>query len=148
VQSTPDLSSAIGALMAQQQPAGTAAGAAMPLGGVTEGGNVPARTDTDFWYEVFNMVVYGGLGIVIGFGLPAALRRYWRAVEEQLPEQISLLRANVLRYFQDAQQFNDWLNTTSDELDKHRPLDVLSEAGGVSRLTALVGRMRRKNPGS
>src|SRR5580700_4301270 len=36
VQSTPDLSSAIGALMAQQQPAGAAAGAAMPLGGVTE----------------------------------------------------------------------------------------------------------------
>jgi uncharacterized protein (DUF2384 family) len=52
----------------------------------------------------------------------------------------------VMRYFQDAQQFNDWLNTTSDELDKHRPLDVLAEAGGVSRLTALVGRMRRKNP--
>jgi hypothetical protein len=146
VQSTPDLSSAIGALMAQQQPAGAAAGAAMPLGGVTEGGMVPPRTDADSWYEVFNMVVYGGLGIVIGFGLPAALRRYWRAVEEQLPEQISLLRANVMRYFQDAQQFNDWLNTTSDELDKHRPLDVLAEAGGVSRLTALVGRMRRKNP--
>jgi hypothetical protein len=146
VQSTPDLSSAIGALMAQQQPAGAAAGAVMPLGGVTEGGMVPPRTDADSWYEVFNMVVYGGLGIVIGFGLPAALRRYWRAVEEQLPEQISLLRANVMRYFQDAQQFNDWLNTTSDELDKHRPLDVLAEAGGVSRLTALVGRMRRKNP--
>ena len=94
------------------------------------------------------MVVYGGLGIVIGFGLPAALRRYWRAVEEQLPEQISLLRSNVLRYFQDTQQFNDWLNTTSDELDKHSTLDVLAEAGGVTRLTALVGRMRRKNPGS
>ena len=85
---------------------------------------------------------------MIGFGLPAALRRYWRAVEEQLPEQISLLRANVLRYFRDAQQFNDWLNTTSDELDKHSPLDVLAETGGVTRLTALVGRMRRKIPGS
>ena len=110
--------------------------------------SLPAPGNAELWYKIFNTVVYGGLGVVIGFGLPAALRRYWRAVEEQLPEQISLLRANVLRYFRDAQQFNDWLNTTSDELDKHSPLDVLAETGGVTRLTALVGRMRRKNPGS
>ena len=62
-----------------------------------------------------------------------------------LPE---MTEPNVLRHFQDAQQFNDWLNTSSDELDKHSPLDVLAEAGGVSRLTALVGKMRRKTPGA
>jgi hypothetical protein len=149
VQAAPDMGSVIGTLMAQHPPAGAAGAAATNIAAATEGPiSLPARNDAEIWYEIFNMFVYGGLGAVIGFGLPAALRRYWRSLEEQLPDQISLLRANVLRYFQDAQQFNDWLNTTSDELDKHSPLDVLAEAGGVTRLTALVGRMRRKNPGS
>jgi Protein of unknown function (DUF2384) len=149
VQAAPDMGSVIGTLTAQHPPAGAAGAAATNIAAATEGTiSLPARNNAEIWYEIFNMVVYGGLGVVIGFGLPAALRRYWRSLEEQLPEQIGLLRANVLRYFQDAQQFNDWLNTTSDELDKHSPLDVLAEAGGVTRLTALVGRMRRKNRGS
>jgi hypothetical protein len=145
----PDMGSVIGTLTSQHAPAGAAGAAATNVATATEGQmSLPAPSNAELWYNIFNTVVYGGLGVVIGFGLPAALRRYWRAVEEQLPEQISLLRSNVLRYFRDAQQFNDWLNTTSDELDKHSPLDVLAETGGVTRLTALVGRMRRKIPGS
>ena len=98
----------------------------------------------DWPFMGFNLVVYGGLGCVIGYLLPAALWRYWRAVEEQMPEQISLLRANVLQYFHDVQQFNEWLNTVSPGLEQRRPLDVLAEDGGLQRLMTYVGARRTK----
>jgi hypothetical protein len=101
---------------------------------------------SSFAIDAFNLVVYGGLGSVVGFLLPAALRRYWRALETQLPDQINLLRANVLQYFHDVQQFNEWLNMSNAGLNKHRPIDVLAEDDGLSRLTSFVSRTRQKAP--
>src|SRR5690606_8875431 len=94
--------------------------------------------DVPMQIQAFNLVVYGGLGAVLGFVLPTALHRYWRALEEQLPEQIGLLRANVMPYFHNVQQFSEWLNTANARLDNRRPLDVLTEDGGLQRLTQFV----------
>jgi hypothetical protein len=95
-------------------------------------------------FQIFNLVVYGALGGVIGFSLPAGLRRFWHSLEKQLPDQISLLRANVLEYFHNLQQFNEWLNTPSGGLEDRRPLDVLAENGGLQRLTTFVGATRAR----
>lgn len=37
----------------------------------------------NFWFDAYNLVVYGGLGGIIGFMLPAALRRYWQSIEQR-----------------------------------------------------------------
>jgi hypothetical protein len=95
-------------------------------------------------FELFSLVIYGGLGFVFGFELPLAARRYWRALEERLPDQINVLRANVLQYFRDIQQFTEWLNTRSGGLEGKRPLDVLAEDGGLKQLITFVGMTRTK----
>ena len=61
-----------------------------------------------------------------------------------MPDQINILRANMIQYFHDIQQFNEWLNTNSDRLGKRRPLDVLTEDGGLNRLTAVVSATRQR----
>jgi len=93
-------------------------------------------------YRVFVVVLYGGLGFVLGYQLPAAIRQHWRAQETRLPEKIGVLRTAVLHYFRDIQQFMEWLNARNERLGGKRPLDVLSEESGLQTLTALVAETR------
>lgn len=95
-------------------------------------------------FYIYMIGIYGGLGFVIGFLLPHAIRRYWHAQEVRLPEKIGVLRNSVLAYFRDIQQFMEWLNTRNDRLSGRRPLDVLSEERGLQELTALVTTTRAK----
>jgi hypothetical protein len=99
---------------------------------------------SSFEYYLYHVVLYGGLGFVIGFLLPSAIKRYWRAQEVRLPEKTIVLRNAVLSYFRDIHQFMEWLNTRNDRLSGRRPLDVLSEERGLQELTALVTATRSK----
>lgn len=91
----------------------------------------------------FYGVVYGGLGFVFGYMLPAAVHRYWQAQANRMPDRIAVLRTSVLRYFYDIQQFTEWLYANNPALDGRRPLDVLVEETGVQRLIAFVGETRK-----
>jgi hypothetical protein len=95
-------------------------------------------------FLVFNFVIYGGLGFILGLVLPAEIRRHWRALEQRLPDKVSVLRTNVLQYFHDIQQFTEWLYARSEPLEGRRPLDVLGEDNGLQRLTTLVAQSRAK----
>ena len=97
-------------------------------------------------YQVFNFILYGGLGFILGFILPRGIRRYWAALENRLPDKISVLRTAVLQYFHDIRQFGEWLNTRNDRLDGKRPLDVLAEEAGVQRLVSFVAQTRTTVP--
>jgi hypothetical protein len=95
-------------------------------------------------FEAFNVLIYGGLGFVIGFQLPAAVRRQWAAIENRLPDKIVVLRTSVRDYFRDIQQFTEWLNTYNDRLGGKRPLDMLAQDTGVQQLVTFVGTTRPK----
>jgi hypothetical protein len=120
-------------------------GGAMAAAAVVVAQLAPPDADTRdvlLAYHVFLAVLYGGLGFVLGFLLPAAIRRHWRVQEAHLPEKIRVLRTAVLQYFRDIQQFMEWLNTRNDRLDGKRPLDVLTEESGLQKLTSLVTETR------
>jgi len=95
-------------------------------------------------YQAFNAGIYGALGFVIGFQLPAGVRRYWAALENRLPDRIVVLRTSVREYFRDIQQFTEWLNTHNDRLDGKRPVDLLAQDTGVQQLVAFVAASRPK----
>jgi hypothetical protein len=95
-------------------------------------------------YRVYYFVLYGGLGFVLGFLLPAAIRRFWSARETRLPDKISVLRTAVLQYFHDIQQFSEWLHARNARLDGKRPLDILTEESGLQRLTSFVTETRSR----
>jgi hypothetical protein len=95
-------------------------------------------------YRGFVIVLYGGLGFVLGFMLPANIRRHLDAQESRLPDRISMLRTAVRQYFHDIQQFSEWLNARNDKLENKRPLDVLTEDNGLQQLTLFVGNTRQK----
>jgi hypothetical protein len=96
--------------------------------------------------RTYYVIIYGGLGLVLGCMLPTAIRRYWSARDTRLPDRISMLRTAVRQYFYDIQQFSEWLNATSDRLEGKRPLDILAEENGLQRLTAFVASTRMKVP--
>jgi hypothetical protein len=120
--------------------------------GSTQGGmmavasivSVNLATSAPFGYYVFTVVLYGGLGLILGYMLPVAIRRHWAALEKRLPDKIAVLRTSVLQYFHDIQQFTEWLNRKNEMLKGKRPLDVLSEETGLQKLTALVSETRTK----
>jgi hypothetical protein len=123
------------------------------VSGVLQGGSMAAAAlvavqltvgDAFLSYHVFVVVLYGGLGFVLGFLLPAAIRRHWRVQEAHLPEKVSVLRTTVLQYFRDIQEFMEWLNARNARLDGKRPLDVLTEDSGLQKLTSLVTETRAK----
>ena len=95
-------------------------------------------------YQIFVVVLYGGLGFVLGFLLPAAIRRHWRAQADRLPEKIGQLRASVLQYFRDFQDFMEWMGARNARLGGKRPMDVLAEEAGLQQLTSLVTNTRPK----
>jgi hypothetical protein len=99
-------------------------------------------------YREFVVVLYGGLGFVLGAMLPKGIRRHWDAQESYLPDKITVLRTAVRQYFYDIQQFSEWLNARSDKLDGKRPLDVLVEDNGLQQLTQFVGNTRQKVAGA
>jgi len=101
-------------------------------------------SDATAQYREFVVVLYGGLGFVLGAMLPKNIRRHWDSQESCLPDRISVLRTAVRQYFHDIQQFSEWLNTRSDKLDGKRPLDVLAEDNGLQQLTAFVGTTRQR----
>lgn len=101
-------------------------------------------TRAPFGVYVFTLVLYGGLGLILGYMLPFAIRRHWAALETRLPDKIAVLRTSVLQYFHDIQQFTEWLNRKNEMLKGRRPLDVLSEEAGLQKLTALVAETRTK----
>jgi hypothetical protein len=94
--------------------------------------------------QVFVFVLYGGLGFVLGFILPSEIKRYRAAQEKRLPDKISVLRAAVVQYFYDIQQFSEWLNSYEVNLQGKRPLDVLAEDSGLQQLTSFVVNTRTK----
>jgi hypothetical protein len=95
-------------------------------------------------YRLFVIVLYGGLGLVLGLLLPAEIKRYWNARASRLPDKISVLRTAVLQYFYDIQQFSEWLNARNEQLEGKRPAEVLTEDSGLQRLTAFVAETRTK----
>jgi hypothetical protein len=104
--------------------------------------------DDSIQYREFVLVLYGGLGLVLGAMLPVNVRRHLDAQESLLPDRISVLRTAVRQYFHDMQQFSEWLNTRSDKLDGKRPLDVLAEDNGLQQLTSFVNNTRQKIAGA
>jgi hypothetical protein len=94
--------------------------------------------------HVFNIVLYGGLGLVLGYMLPAAIQRHLLALEKRLPDKIAVLRMSVFQYFHNIQQFTEWLNMRNERLKGRRPLDVLSEETGLQQLTSLVAETRTR----
>jgi hypothetical protein len=122
------------------------------IGGSAQGGmmavvalvSVSLAASAPLGFYVFTVVLYGGLGLILGYMLPIAIRRHWAALEKRLPDKIAVLRTSVLQYFRDIQQFTEWLNRKNDVLEGKRPLDVLSEETGVQKLTALVAQTRPK----
>jgi hypothetical protein len=123
------------------------------ISGLLQGGAMAAAAlvvvqltvgDASVAYYIFVAVLYGGLGFVLGFLLPAAIKRHWHAQEARLPEKIGVLRTAVLQYFRDIQEFMEWLNTRNNRLDGKRPLDVLTEDTGLQKLTSLVTETRAK----
>jgi uncharacterized protein (DUF2384 family) len=82
--------------------------------------------------------------LILGYMLPAAIRRHWAALEKRLPDKIAVLRTSVLQYFHNIQQFTEWLNVRNEGLNGRRPLDILSEATGLQQLTSLVAETRTK----
>jgi hypothetical protein len=117
---------------------GIMAGVALLSLKLTSGSQAP------FAYCVFTVVLYGGLGLILGYMLPAALRRHWAALERRLPDKIAILRTSVLQYFYNIQQFTEWLNVSNEGLNRRRPLDILSEETGLQQLTSLVTETRTK----
>jgi hypothetical protein len=101
-------------------------------------------SDAPLEYRAFVVLLYGGLGLVLGAMLPANIRRHLDAPESCLPDRISVLRTALRQYFQDIQQFSEWLNTRNDKLDGKRPLDVLADENGLQQLTSFVGSTRQK----
>lgn len=101
-------------------------------------------SDASVEYRAFVLLLYGGLGIVLGAMLPKNIRRQLDTQVSSLPDRISVLRNAVRQYFYDIQQFSEWLNTRSDKLDGKRPLDVLAEENGLQQLTVFVGSTRQK----
>ncbi|WP_065750904.1 antitoxin Xre/MbcA/ParS toxin-binding domain-containing protein [Bradyrhizobium paxllaeri] len=99
-------------------------------------------------YREFLIVLYGGLGFVLGAMLPKGIRRHWDVQESYLPDKITVLRNAVRQYFHDIQQFSEWLNARSDKLDGKRPLDVLSEDNGLQQLTLFVSNTRQRVAGA
>jgi hypothetical protein len=99
-------------------------------------------------YREFLVVLYGGLGFVLGAMLPKGIRRHWDAQESYSPDKITVLRNTVRQYFHDIQQFSEWLNARSDKLDGKRPLDVLAEDNGLQQLTLFVSNTRQKVAGA
>ena len=99
---------------------------------------------TSLGYRLFTLVLYGGLGFVLAFVLPKAVRRYWQSLENRLPDKIGALRMSVRDYFYNVQQFTDWLTQRNAGLGGKRPLDVLAEDAGMPRLIALVSGTRAK----
>jgi hypothetical protein len=95
-------------------------------------------------YQAFSAGIYGALGFVIGFQLPAGVRRYWAALENGLPDRIVVLRTSVREYFRDIQQFTEWLNTHNDRLEGKRPVDLLAQDTGVQQLVSFVAASRPK----
>ena len=124
------------------------------IAGVLQGGmmaavallsaRLTAGNDVPVGYFVFIVVLYGGLGMTLGYTLPTAIHRQWAALERRLPDKIAVLRTSVLQYFHNIQQFTDWLNMRNDGLDGRRPLDVLNEESGLPRLTSFVAATRTK----
>jgi hypothetical protein len=106
--------------------------------------SVRLTASAPFGYYVFTVVLYGGLGLILGYMLPVAIRRHWAALEKRLPDKIAVLRTSVLQYFRDIQQFTEWLNRKNEVLEGKRPLDVLSEETGLQKLTALVAETRTR----
>jgi hypothetical protein len=104
----------------------------------------PMAEDPFFGFLIFNCIIYGGLGFVFGFVLPAAIRRHWAALEARLPDKISMLRSAALSYFYDTQQFSEWLNMRDDRLEGRRPLDILAEESGLTRLISFVNENRMR----
>jgi Protein of unknown function (DUF2384) len=102
------------------------------------GGMAPASL------RIFNLVLYGGLGLVLGVMLPAAVRLHWAAQSNRLPDRISVLRSSVLEYFHNIQQFTEWLYMRNSGLQGRRPLDVLLEEAGLQQLTTFVMQTRSK----
>jgi hypothetical protein len=105
---------------------------------------VELTSEAPLGFRVFTVVLYGGLGVVLGYTLPAAIRRHWAAIEKRLPDKIAVLRTSVLQYFYNIQQFTEWLNVKNEGLSGKRPLDVLSEETGLQQLTSLVAKTRAK----
>jgi len=95
------------------------------------------------YFRVFNALVYGGIGFVFGFLLPAAITRHRKALEHRLPERIVMLRSAVLRNFLDMEDFNRWLQASDAALNGRRPLDVLEDDTGLQTLVDFV---RSKHP--
>jgi hypothetical protein len=90
------------------------------------------------YFRVFNVMVYGGIGFVFGFLLPAAITRHRKALERRLPERIVMLRSAVFRNFLDMEDFNKWLQASDIKLNGRRPLDVLEEESGLQTLIDFV----------
>ncbi|KRR24856.1 hypothetical protein CQ14_05850 [Bradyrhizobium lablabi] len=99
-------------------------------------------------YREFLIVLYGGLGFVLGAMLPKGIRRHWDAQESYMPDKITVLRNAVRQYFYDIQQFSEWLNARSERLDGKRPLDVLAEDNGLQQLTVFVSSTRQRVAGA
>ncbi len=106
--------------------------------------SVSLSASAPFGFYIFIVVLYGGLGLILGYMLPVAIRRHWAALEKRLPDKIAVLRTSVLQYFHDIQQFTEWLNRKNEVLKGKRPLDVLSEETGLQKLIALVAETRTK----
>lgn len=92
----------------------------------------------------FYIILYGGLGFVIAFMLPAAIRAYWDALSNQLPDKVEILRTDVLQYFYSIQQFTEWLYMRNERLNGKRPFDVLAEETGLQQLTSFVAQTRNR----
>jgi hypothetical protein len=101
-------------------------------------------SEAPFGYCVFTVVLYGGLGLILGYMLPAAIRRHWAALEKRLPDKVAVLRTSVLQYFRNIQQFQVWLNMRNEGLKGRRPIDVLAEESGLQLLTSFVAETRTK----
>lgn len=94
-------------------------------------------------YVVYNFIVYGGFGFVVGAALPAAIRRYRDAQLNQMPQRVAALYNEVGRFFYDYGQFNEWLHVRNPALDSKPPSDVLLEETGMDRLISFVSETRK-----
>ena len=94
--------------------------------------------------RIFFIVLYGGLGLILGYMLPSAIRAHLAALEKRLPDKVAVLRTSVLQYFHNIQQFTEWLNMRNERLNGRRPIDVLAEETGLQQLTSFVAETRTR----
>ena len=129
---------------AQRATSGALQGLVMGVAALVATESTAWAVDAPPFYQAFNFGIYGGLGFVIGYQLPAAVRRYWAALENRLPDRIVVLRTSVREYFRDIQQFTEWLNTHNERLGGKRPVDLLAQDAGVQQLVSFVATSRPK----